>query len=129
MAKSAGDATASLRWCLPVGDAREAVCDYIWGKKWRTGFHSHRPFHQYIWSVFSSSTINSSRLLPMPAVSRFGTHLGGTATGNIVDDRDACHVTMVMMVVKAFAGGKAYLAHFCPGPMFMRRSGPAKSSG
>ncbi len=50
----------------------------------------------------------------------FGTHLGGTATGNIWMTATLALVTMVMMVINGLRlGGKAYLAHFCPGPLWM----------
>ena len=60
-------------------------------------------------------------VLPIPAVSNLlGTHLGGTATGNIWMTATLAIVTMVMMVVNGLRlGGKAYLAHFCPGPIWM----------
>ena len=50
----------------------------------------------------------------------FGTHLGGTATGNIWMTATLAVMTMVMMVVNGLRlGGKAYLAHFCPGPLWL----------
>ena len=85
--------------------------------------HEHTDrFIKYIWSVFFFVlTVNILGLLPIPAVSTlFGTHLGGTATGNIWVTATLAIVTMVMMVVNGLRlGGKAYLAHFCPGPIWM----------
>ena len=47
-------------------------------------------------------------------------HLGGTATGNIWMTATLAIITMVMMVVNGLRlGGTAYLAHFCPGPIWM----------
>jgi F-type H+-transporting ATPase subunit a len=47
-------------------------------------------------------------------------HLGGTATGNIWVTATLALVTMVMMVINGLRlGGKAYLAHFCPGPLWL----------
>ena len=83
--------------------------------------HTDR-FIKYIWSVFFFVlTVNMLGLLPIPAVSQlFGTHLGGTATGNIWVTATLAIVTMGMMVVNGLRlGGKAYLAHFCPGPFWM----------
>ena len=66
-------------------------------------------------------TVNILGLLPIPVVSKlFGTHLGGTATGNIWMTATLAIITMVMMVVNGLRlGGKSYLAHFCPGPLWM----------
>ena len=66
-------------------------------------------------------TVNVLGLLPIPAVSKlFGPHLGGTATGNIWVTATLAVVTMGMMVVNGLRlGGKAYVAHFCPGPLWL----------
>ena len=48
----------------------------------------------------------------------FGTHIGGTATGNIFVTATLAIMTLMMMVVNGLRlGGKQYLAHFCPGPI------------
>ena len=50
----------------------------------------------------------------------FGTHIGGTATGNIWMTATLAVITMGMMVANGLRlGGKHYLAHFCPGPAYM----------
>jgi F-type H+-transporting ATPase subunit a len=66
-------------------------------------------------------TINLLGLLPVPSVSAlFGTHIGGTATGNIWVTATLAIITMGMMVVNGLRlGGKHYLAHFCPGPLWL----------
>jgi F-type H+-transporting ATPase subunit a len=66
-------------------------------------------------------TVNLLGLLPIPAVSNLiGIHLGGTATGNIWVTATLAIATMVMMVVNGLRiGGTAYLAHFCPGPIWL----------
>jgi F-type H+-transporting ATPase subunit a len=66
-------------------------------------------------------TVNILGLIPIPAVSGlFGIHLGGTATGNIWVTATLAIVTMIMMVVNGLRlGGKSYLAHFCPGPLWL----------
>jgi F-type H+-transporting ATPase subunit a len=63
--------------------------------------------------------INLLGLLPIAAISPlFGTHIGGTATGNIWVTATLAILTMIMMVVNGLRlGGKHYLAHFCPGPI------------
>jgi len=110
---------------VPVGSANmlEAVCDYLRKEIAYPALHEHTDrFIKYIWSVFFFVlTINILGLMPIPALSRlFGTHLGGTATGNIWMTATLAAITMVMMVVNGLRfGGTAYLAHFCPGPLWM----------
>jgi len=110
---------------VPTGGANmlEAVCQYIRKEVAEPALHEHTDrFIKYIWSVFFFVlTVNILGLLPIPSVSSLlGTHLGGTATGNIWTTATLALVTMVMMVVSGLRfGGKAYLAHFCPGPIWM----------
>lgn len=110
---------------VPTGAANglEAVCEYIRKEVAEPSLHHHTDrFIKYIWSVFFFVlTINILGLLPIPVISSlFGTHLGGTATGNIWVTAMLAIVTMVMMVVNGLRlGGKHYLAHFCPGPLWL----------
>lgn len=110
---------------VPAGAANglEAVCEYIRKEVAEPSLHEHTDrFIKYIWSVFFFVlVINILGLLPIPVVSSlFGTHLGGTATGNIWVTAMLAIVTMVMMVVNGLRlGGKQYLAHFCPGPLWL----------
>jgi F-type H+-transporting ATPase subunit a len=110
---------------VPAGAANglEAVCEYLRKEVAEPALHEHTDrFIKYIWSVFFFVlTVNILGLLPIPVVSNLlGTHLGGTATGNIWTTATLALVTMVMMVVNGVRlGGKAYLAHFCPGPIWM----------
>jgi F-type H+-transporting ATPase subunit a len=110
---------------VPTGAANglEAVCEYLRKEVAEPALHEHTDrFIKYIWSVFFFVlTVNILGLLPIPAVSNLlGTHLGGTATGNIWMTATLAIVTMVMMVINGLRlGGKAYLAHFCPGPIWM----------
>jgi F-type H+-transporting ATPase subunit a len=110
---------------VPTGAANglEAVCEYLRKEVAEPALHEHTDrFIKYIWSVFFFVlTVNILGLLPIPAVSNlFGTHLGGTATGNIWMTATLALVTMVMMVINGLRiGGKSYLAHFCPGPIWM----------
>jgi F-type H+-transporting ATPase subunit a len=110
---------------VPTGFSNflEAICQYL-RKEVATpalGEHTDR-FIKYIWSVFFFVlTLNLLGLLPIPAVSAvFGTHLGGTATANIWATGTLAAATMGMMVVNGLRlGGKHYLAHFCPGPLWL----------
>ena len=101
----------------------EFLCEYIRKEVAEPSLGEHTDrFIKYIWSVFFFVfTVNLLGLLPIPAVSAlFGTHLGGTATGNIWMTATLAIITMVMMVVNGLRiGGKHYLAHFCPGPLYM----------
>jgi F-type H+-transporting ATPase subunit a len=110
---------------VPSGSANmlEAICEYLRKEVAEPVLHEYTDrFIKYIWSVFFFVlTINILGLLPIPAISNlFGTHLGGTATGNIWVTATLALITMVMMVVNGLRiGGKAYLAHFCPGPLWL----------
>jgi F-type H+-transporting ATPase subunit a len=110
---------------VPAGGANmiEAVCQYLRKEVAEPALGPHTDrFIKYIWSVFFFVlTVNILGLLPIPAVSSlFGTHLGGTATGNIWVTATLALITMAMMVVNGLRlGGKDYLAHFCPGPIWM----------
>jgi F-type H+-transporting ATPase subunit a len=110
---------------VPMGSANmlEAVCDYLRKEVAEPVLHEYTDrFIKYIWSVFFFVlTVNILGLLPIPVISQlFGTHLGGTATGNIWMTATLALITMFMMVINGLRlGGKAYLAHFCPGPLWL----------
>ncbi len=110
---------------VPAGPANmiEAICEYLRKEVAEPALHEHTDrFIKYIWSVFFFVlTINILGLLPIPVISNlFGTHLGGTATGNIWVTATLALTTMVMMIINGLRlGGTAYLAHFCPGPIWM----------
>jgi len=110
---------------VPTGPANmfEAVCEYLRKEVAEPALQEHTDrFIKYIWSVFFFVlTVNILGLLPIPVISKlFGTHLGGTATGNIWTTATLAVITMAMMVVNGLRlGGKSYLAHFCPGPILM----------
>jgi F-type H+-transporting ATPase subunit a len=110
---------------VPAGSANglEAVCEYLRKEVAEPALGEHTDrFIKYIWSVFFFVlTVNILGLLPIPVVSKlFGIHLGGTATGNIWTTATLALITMVMMVANGLRlGGTAYLAHFCPGPLWM----------
>jgi F-type H+-transporting ATPase subunit a len=118
-------AAAGVGAMVPTGSANmlEAVCDYLRREVAQPVLLEHTDrFIKYIWSVFFFVlTVNVLGLLPIPVISNlFGTHLGGTATGNIWTTATLAIVTMIMMVVNGLRiGGKSYLAHFCPGPLWL----------
>jgi F-type H+-transporting ATPase subunit a len=110
---------------VPTGASNglEAICQYIRKEVAEPALHHHTDrFIKYIWSVFFFVlTVNLLGLLPIPAISAlFGTHLGGTATGNIWVTATLALITMGMMVINGLRlGGAQYLAHFCPGPLWL----------
>jgi len=110
---------------VPAGSANmlEAICAYLRTEVAQPVLQEHTDrFIKYIWSVFFFVlTVNILGLLPIPVISNlFHLHLGGTATGNIWMTATLALTTMFMMVVNGLRlGGKAYLAHFCPGPIWL----------
>jgi F-type H+-transporting ATPase subunit a len=105
------------------GNFFETVCQYLREEVARPvlGAHTDR-FIPYVWSAFFFVlTVNVLGLLPIPAVSGlFGTHLGGTATGNIWVTATLALLTLVLMVVNGLRfGGIDYVKHFCPGPLWL----------
>jgi F-type H+-transporting ATPase subunit a len=111
---------------VPTGAANmlEMICEYLRKEVAEPALHEHTDrFIKYIWSVFFFVlTVNILGLLPIPVISNlFGTHLGGTATGNIWVTATLALITMAMMVVNGLRlGGTAYLAHFFPGPLWLK---------
>ncbi len=110
---------------VPTGftNGVEAVCQYLRSEVAEPvlGPNTDR-FIKYIWSVFFFVlTLNLLGLVPIGAVTPlFGTHIGGTATANIWVTATLALTTLVMMVFNGLRlGGTAYLAHFCPGPLWL----------
>lgn len=112
---------------VPTGFAAfvEMVCEY-WRKEVaeeHLGEHTDR-FIKYIWSAFFFVlTMNLLGMLPLGTVTPVlfdGLHIGGTPTGNIWVTATLSILTMILMVVNGLRyGGKDYLAHFSPGPIWM----------
>lgn len=118
-----GDAIGRL---LPGGFANflESVCQYFRKEVAEPALGAHTDrFIKYIWSVFFFVlTVNLLGLLPLGVLTplALGTHIGGTATGNIWVTGTLALTTMAMMVGNGLRlGGFAYLAHFCPGPLWL----------
>jgi F-type H+-transporting ATPase subunit a len=116
---------AGVEGMVPTGGLNviEFLCAYVRDDMARPvlGEHTDR-FIKYIWSLFFFLlTVNLLGLIPIPAVSAlFGTHLGGTATGNIWLTATLAVITLGMMVINGLRyGGRHYIAHFCPGPLVM----------
>jgi F-type H+-transporting ATPase subunit a len=111
---------------VPTGFANffEAICEYLRKNvaEPNLGEHTDR-FIKYIWTVFFFVLVNNLLgLLPIAAVTPalFHVHIGGTATGNIWVTGALALITLIMMVVNGLRlGGTHYLAHFCPGPLWL----------
>ena len=110
---------------VPAGPANfiEAICQYFREEVARPNLGPYTDrFIKYIWSVFFFIlTLNLLGLLPIAAVSTYlGTHLGGTATGNVWVTATMAILTLLMMLVNGLRlGGLHFLAHFCPGPLWL----------
>ncbi len=110
---------------VPKGFANgiEAVCQYLRKEVVEPALGAHTDrFIKYIWSVFFFVlSLNLLGLVPIASISPlFGTHVGGTATANIWVTATLATLTLLMMVVNGIRiGGLAYLAHFCPGPLWL----------
>jgi F-type H+-transporting ATPase subunit a len=120
--RKAKDAVGSL---VPTGfgNAIETICTYIREEVARPNLQEHTDrFIKYLWTVFFFIlTMNLLGLLPIAPVSKlFGAHLGGTPTGNIWVTGSLAVCTLLMMVINGLRlGGKSYLAHFSPGPIWL----------
>jgi F-type H+-transporting ATPase subunit a len=110
---------------VPTGSANaiETICQFWRDEVARPNLGEHTDrFIKYIWSVFFFVlTINILGLLPIqPLAALGGIHLGGAATGNIWVTATLAILTLLLMVVNGLRfGGKDYVAHFCPGPLWL----------
>jgi F-type H+-transporting ATPase subunit a len=110
---------------VPAGPANfiEAICQFFREEVARPNLGPYTDrFIKYIWSVFFFIlTLNLLGLLPIAQVSALaGLHLGGTATGNVWVTATMAILTLLMMLVNGLRlGGLHFLAHFCPGPLWL----------
>ncbi|MEM8930286.1 MAG: F0F1 ATP synthase subunit A [Acidobacteriota bacterium] len=110
---------------VPAGFATflEMICEY-WRKEVaeeHLGEHTDRFIHLVWTTFFFVLTMNLFGIVPLATVTPlFGTHIGGTPTGNIWVTSTLAIMVMVLMVFNGLRyGGKDYLAHFSPGPVWM----------
>jgi len=116
-----------LEGMVPGGFANgiEAVCQFLRKEVAEPALGEHTDrFIKYIWSVFFFVlTMNLLGLLPISglmALPPFNTHIGGTATSNIWVTGTLALTTLFMMVFNGFRlAGKHFLAHLCPGPLWL----------
>jgi F-type H+-transporting ATPase subunit a len=115
----------SLEGMVPKGFANgmEAICQYLREEVAAPALGPHTDrFIKYIWSTFFFIlTINLLGLLPIaPITGLFGLHIGGTATSNIWVTGTFAITTLFMMVFNGLRlGGKDFIAHLCPGPLWL----------
>ena len=115
----------SLEGMVPKGFANgmEAICQYLRKEVAEPALGEYTDrFIKYIWSTFFFIlTINLLGLLPIaPITGLFGLHIGGTATSNIWVTGTFAITTLFMMVFNGIRlGGKDFIAHLCPGPLWL----------
>jgi F-type H+-transporting ATPase subunit a len=106
-------------------NAFEFICQYLRKEVAEPVLHQHTDrFIPFIWSTFFFVLfINVLGMIPTaPIFKLFGMHhgIGGAATGNIWTTAALAFVTLCMVVINGLRlGGVHYLAHFCPGPLWL----------
>lgn len=127
--RDSGDAVNDLT-PRGFGNFIESICDYLRKNVAQPILHDYTDrFIPYIWSVFFYVlTVNLLGLLPLAPLTGwittglFDVHhgFGGSATGNIWITGTLAGTTFLMVVVNGLRlGGKQYLAHFSPGPLWL----------
>jgi F-type H+-transporting ATPase subunit a len=104
------------------GNAIEAICEYLRREVAQPALQEHTDrFIKFIWTVFFFIlTVNLLGLLPISGLRLFGAHLGGTPTANPWITGTLALITLGMVVVNGLRlGGKQFLAHFNPGPIWL----------
>jgi F-type H+-transporting ATPase subunit a len=107
----------------------EFICEYLRKEVAQPvlGEHTDR-FIMFVWSTFFFVLfVNLWGLIPLepltrPLMRNLGFHhgIGGAATGNLWVTGTLAFVTFCMVVINGLRlGGMAYLAHFCPGPLWL----------
>jgi F-type H+-transporting ATPase subunit a len=105
-----------------AGNAVEAICEYLRKEVAQPALGEHTDrFIKFIWTVFVFIlTVNLLGLLPIGGIELLGAHLGGTATANPWITGTMALITLGMIVVNGLRlGGKQFLAHFNPGPIWL----------
>ena len=111
---------------VPTGfkNGIEAICQYLRTEIAQDSLGKHTDnFIKYIWTVFFFVlTMNLLGMVPLGVVTNLGlgVSLGGTATSNIWVTGTMALTTLFMMVFHGIRiGGKHFLAHLCPGPLWL----------
>jgi F-type H+-transporting ATPase subunit a len=105
-----------------AGNAVEAICEYLRNEVARPNLHQYTDrFIKFIWTVFFFIlAVNLLGLLPLSGIKLFGAHIGGSATANPWITGTLALITLGMIVVNGLRlGGKEFVAHFNPGPIWL----------
>ncbi len=105
-----------------AGNAIEAICEYLRKEVAQPNLQHHTDrFIKYIWTVFFFVfTVNLLGLLPISGIKILGAHIGGSATANPWITGTLALITLGMVVINGLRlGGKEFLAHFNPGPLWL----------
>jgi F-type H+-transporting ATPase subunit a len=105
-----------------AGNAIEAICEYLRKEVAQPALQEHTDrFIKFIWTVFFFVfTVNVLGLLPIGGITILGAHIGGSATANPWITGTLALITLGMVVVNGLRlGGKQFLAHFNPGPIWL----------
>ena len=120
------DTSDDLGSMVPHGfnNGIEAICQYLRKEIAEPSLGKYTDnFIKYIWTVFFFIlTMNLLGLIPIPSISKLslGFSIGGTATSNIWVTGTMAATTLFMMVFNGIRiGGKHFLAHLCPGPIWL----------
>jgi F-type H+-transporting ATPase subunit a len=128
--RQTGDAVAGMT-PRGFGNFIESICAYFRNTVARPVLHEHTDrFIPYIWTAFFYILfVNLLGLLPLEPVTRglvrgvfpHAHHgIGGSATGNIWVTGTLATCSLFMIVINGLRiGGVRYLAHFCPGPLWL----------
>lgn len=110
---------------VPTGSANllETICQYFRKEVAEPALGKYTDrFIKFIWTVFFFIlTMNLLGLVPLGSVTPlFGTHIGGTATGNIWVTGTLASMALGLWIFNGLRlGGMDYLAHFNPGPWWL----------
>ena len=107
-----------------ISNAMEAICQYFRTEIARPALGENTDrFIKYIWSVFFFIlTMNLLGLIPIGPLTGLALPIpiGGTATANIWVTATLAILTLLMMVFYGLKiGGKHFIAHLCPGPLWL----------
>ncbi len=128
--RASGDAIQDMTPC-GLGNFFETICAYLRDSVARPALGEHTDrFITYIWTAFFYILfVNLLGLLPLEPLTRAlvkgvypNAHhgIGGSATGNIWVTGSLATMTLVILFVNGIRlGGVHYLAHFCPGPLWL----------
>lgn len=116
--------TDDIRRLVPsgVGNFFETICSYLRNEVALPNLGRFADaFVPYLWTAFFFILFcNVLGLVPFNALTGGRVHLAGTPTGNFAITCALALSTLAMVVINGLRlSGFAYLAHFCPGPIWL----------